>query len=75
MYHLKIVNTSQVYIHKYGNLQRKIDNCNTNIHFNQKCLTKHLIENYATISIPNTSPASKFTQPQPVAVKSDLINF
>jgi hypothetical protein len=28
----------------------------------KKCLRKHLIPNYAMIKIPNTSPASKFTQ-------------
>jgi hypothetical protein len=37
-------------------------NCNVNIYFNQKCLRKNSIPNYAIINTPNTSPASEFTQ-------------
>ena len=36
--------------------------CNANIYFNQKRFIKHLTPNYAMIKIPNTYPASKFTQ-------------
>jgi len=37
-------------------------NRNTNIYFNQQCLKKQLILNYAKIKIPNTSLACKYTQ-------------
>jgi hypothetical protein len=36
MPHMKIIYTSQGYIHKYEDLKRKIYNCNANIYFNQK---------------------------------------
>jgi hypothetical protein len=44
MSQLKIINTSQGYIHKYGNLKRKQCNYNSNSYFNQTCLKEHLIE-------------------------------
>jgi hypothetical protein len=53
---------SQGHIHKYEDLQRKIYNCNAITYFNQKCLWKNIIPNFAMIKIPNTSLASKFTQ-------------
>jgi hypothetical protein len=62
MPHLKIISTSQGHIYKYKNLKRKINNGNANIYFDQKYLRKNLIPNYEMIKIPNTSPASKFTQ-------------
>ena len=37
-FHLKIINTSQGYIHKYENLKRKLYSCNVNIYFNQQML-------------------------------------
>jgi len=36
MPHLKTVNTSEGYIHKYEHLKRKLYNCNANIYFKQK---------------------------------------
>ena len=39
MFHLKIINTIQGYIHKYENLKRKLYNCNSEIYFNKKCLS------------------------------------
>jgi hypothetical protein len=62
MSHLTVINTSQVYIHKYENLKRKLYNFNANIYFNQKFLKKYLNPNYAMIKVPNASPASKYTQ-------------
>ena len=58
MSHLKIMNTSQGYIHKYENLKRKLYNCNANIYFNQKILKKHFIPNYAkkNFQIPAQPP-------------------
>jgi len=38
MSHLKIINTSHVYVHKYENLKTKLCNCNANIYFSQQCL-------------------------------------
>jgi hypothetical protein len=36
--HLKIVHTTQGYIHKYENLIGKLHNCDANINFNQQYL-------------------------------------
>lgn len=33
---LKIIYTSQAYIHQYQNLKRKLYNCNVNVYFNKK---------------------------------------
>jgi len=62
MPHLKIVNVSHGCNHKYENQKRKLYNCNADIYFNHTCLKKQLAPNYATIKIPNTSTASKYTQ-------------
>jgi hypothetical protein len=62
MSHLKVINASRGSIHKYENLKRKLHNCNANIYFNQQCLKKQLTPKYALIRVPNTSPASKYTQ-------------
>jgi len=45
MSQLKIMNTSEGYIHKYENLKRQLYNCNANIYFNQSCdiWHKHLL--------------------------------
>jgi hypothetical protein len=59
---MKIIVTSQGHIHKYEDLKRQLYNCIDNIYFNKKCLRKNVIPNFAVIKIPNTSPASKFTQ-------------
>jgi len=61
---LKIINNdaSRAFIHQYENLKRKIYNSDANIHFNQRCLHNNTVPNFAKIKIPNTSPASKFTQ-------------
>ena len=55
-------NASQAFIHQYENLTRKIYNCNANTFANQRCLRNNIIPNFAKIKVPNTSPASKFTQ-------------
>ena len=62
MAHLNIINTSRGPNHKYQNLKMKLYNYNANIHFNQKYSQKKLIPNYANITIPNTSPAARYTQ-------------
>jgi hypothetical protein len=36
-------------------------NCTANIYFNQQCLKKNVIPNYAKIRVPNTSPAAQIT--------------
>ena len=59
---IKIINASRIYIHQYQNLKRKLYNCNANIYFNKKCLRNNTDLKFAKINIPNTSPASKFTQ-------------
>ena len=49
--------------HQYQNLQRELCNCNANIYFNKKkCARNNISPKSAKIKIPNTSPASKFTQ-------------
>jgi hypothetical protein len=60
--HLEVINASRGSIHKYGNLKRKLYNCNANIYFNQQCLRKQLIPTYTKIKAPYTSPAFKYTQ-------------
>jgi len=37
---MKIINTSQSFIHKYEKLKGKLYNCNANIYFNRTCLIK-----------------------------------
>ena len=36
--------------------------CCANIHFNQQCLIRNVIPNYAKYKVPYTSPASEMTQ-------------
>jgi hypothetical protein len=60
--HVKTVNASRAHIHRYQNVKRKLYNCNANIFFKQKCLRNNIIPIFVKINIPNTSPASKFTQ-------------
>ena len=64
MHGLKIINNeaSQAFIQQYENLKRKIYNCSSNMYFNQRCLHNNTVPNFATIKIPNTYTASKFTQ-------------
>ena len=50
MAHLTIINASWGPIHKHENLKRKLYNCSANIYFNQECLQKQLIPNYAISS-------------------------
>ena len=59
---LKIMYISQSSIHKFTDLKRQLYNCNASIYFNRQCLKKKLTPTYARIKIPNTSPATKFTQ-------------
>jgi hypothetical protein len=59
---LKIINASPAYVLRHQNLKRKPYNCNSNIHFNEKCLRNNIVPKFAKINIPNTSSASKFTQ-------------
>jgi len=51
--HLKTVNASQGHIQEYENTKRKLCSCNANIYFNQQCLQRTLIPNYAKIKIPD----------------------
>jgi hypothetical protein len=53
---------SAVRAHIYKNLKLKVMKCTANIYFNQQCLTKNIIPNYANISIPLISPAAINTQ-------------
>ena len=62
MIHLKVIDASQSLIHQFTNLKRKLYNCNASIYFNRQCLNKQLTPSYATIRIPNTSPAHRHTQ-------------
>ena len=66
---LKFMNASQSFIHKFTNLKRELYNLNVNITFNRKCLKKKLTPTYAKIKIPNTSPATNFTQQKLTNIK------
>jgi hypothetical protein len=55
--HLKIVSTSQGYIHKYEYLKRENMNCNDNIYFKQKCLRKNLIPSHAMLKNTKCFPS------------------
>ena len=57
----RIIKASQEYIHQYQNLKRKLYNCNVSI-FESKMFRNNIIPKFAEINIPNSSPASKFTQ-------------
>ena len=59
---MKIIGTSQVHIHRFKNLKRKILNCNANLLFNQECLKHKIIPKYANIKITYTSEALVHTQ-------------
>lgn len=39
----KILAATQAHIHHFGNLKKKLYNCNTNIYFNQECLCHKII--------------------------------
>jgi hypothetical protein len=39
----KILAATQAYIHQFGNLKKKLYNCDTNIYFNQECLWHKII--------------------------------
>jgi len=41
MSHLQVINTSRGSIHKYGNLKRKLYNCNVNIYFRRDLIDKN----------------------------------
>ena len=62
MIHPKVIDASRSLIHQFTNLKRKLYNCNASIYFNRQCLNKQLTPSYATIRIPNTSPAHRHTQ-------------
>jgi len=59
MSHLKSINPSQGYIHKYENLKRKLYNCNANINFNQHVLARN------STSIVNSTHQFKKKKDQP----------
>jgi hypothetical protein len=57
-------------------LKRQIHNCNTSIWFNKQCLKENLTLTYANITIPNTSPAHKFTKQKDTTIRiKDEIKF
>ena len=49
-------------INQYRNIRTKIIKCCANIYFNQQCLIRKVIPNYAKFKIPYTYPASQVTQ-------------
>jgi hypothetical protein len=49
-------------IYQYRNIRTKVMKWCANIYFNQKCLIRKVIPNYAKFKIPYTSPASQVTQ-------------
>jgi len=65
----KIISASQSSIHIFTSLKRQIYNCNASIYFNKQCLIKKLTPTYANITIPNTSPAHKFTQQKVTTIR------
>jgi len=69
------MSTSQGHLHKYEDLKGKIYNCNANVYFNKKYLRKNIIPNFAKIKIPNTSPASQFTQGNEVVLDYKFVYF
>jgi hypothetical protein len=67
--------TSQYYsISQYKNLKRKILKCNSNIYFNNEFINRGLVPKYARIKVPNTSPATKFTntKAQELCIKDEI---
>ena len=72
----KIINASQSSIHEFESLKRRLYNCNASIYFNRQCLKNKLTPTYAKITIPNTSPAHKFTQQKISTIRiKDEIKF
>jgi hypothetical protein len=72
---IKILPASQApYINQYKNTRRKILNCNANINFNQEYIKRNIIPQYATIKVPHTSLAKKFTQTktQQMRIKEEI---
>jgi len=53
MSHLRVINTSRGYIHKYENLKGKINNYIANIYLIQQYFGKQFIPTYANIKAPN----------------------
>jgi len=51
-----ILRTQARSINQYKNVKRKILNCNANIFFDQQCIIKNLIPQFAKIKILNISP-------------------
>jgi len=66
---LNIINPSPAYIRWHRNLKRNPCNCKANIYFNKKCIRNKIVPKFAKIIIPNTSPASKFTQHKTSALR------
>jgi len=63
----KILTATQAHIHQFGNLKKKLYNCNTNIYFNRECLCHKIIPD---------SKKSKFqTAPQFKTVTVTLVLF
>ena len=61
----KIIKASQVrYVNQHKNLGNNVLICCANIYFNRQCLKQTLTPNYTKIKIPNTSPASVFSNPK-----------
>jgi len=76
MSHLRTLSASQGHSHKYEDLNWEMNSCNANIYFNQKYLRKELTaQKYERIKLPNTSPASKFTQTKAMTlrIKDEII--
>jgi hypothetical protein len=53
------------YIYLYKNLRIKVQRCCANIYFYQQCLKQGVVQKYAQIKVPYTSPASMTTQKDP----------
>jgi hypothetical protein len=76
MSQLKIINASQSSIHRFASLKRQLFTFNASIYFNKQCLKQKLTLTYAKITIPNTSPAYKFTELKVTTIRiKDEIKF
>jgi hypothetical protein len=62
MDHIKVIACQAYSINLYRNIRTKIMKCCANIYFNQHCLIRKVIPNYAKFKVPYTSPASQMTQ-------------
>jgi hypothetical protein len=55
---IKFVACQAYSINQYRIIRTKIMKCCANIYFNQQCLIRKVIPNYAKFKIPYTSPAT-----------------